>query len=80
MTFAEALVRSGTNDKEAQAILERLIDNNDSNSDALASWIKAKIFISRVLRRRGKDKSAEKQYVVPQHPLGCALKSGLRPQ
>lgn len=61
LIFAGALVRSGTNDKDAQAILERLAQINDASTAGLKALVATKVYLARVLRRREKTKAAEKQ-------------------
>ncbi|KAH9920646.1 uncharacterized protein B0H18DRAFT_1121877 [Fomitopsis serialis] len=61
IVFAEALTRSGEDDTTAEALLERLADSPASNADGLRDLVKAKIFLSRILRRRGKPGAAKKQ-------------------
>ncbi|KAF9817930.1 hypothetical protein IEO21_03124 [Rhodonia placenta] len=60
LIFAGALVRSGTNDKDAQAILERLAQINDASTAGLKALVATKVYLARVLRRREKTKAAEK--------------------
>ncbi|KAH9841137.1 uncharacterized protein C8Q71DRAFT_440672 [Rhodofomes roseus] len=61
LVFAEALARGGEDDVTAETLLERLADSPASNADGLLGLVKAKIFLSRVQRRRGKPGAAKKQ-------------------
>ena len=62
--FAEALARSGEDDKTAETLLERLADSpaTTGDTDAILNYIKSKVFLARVQRRRGKPGAAKKQY------------------
>ncbi|KZT66486.1 hypothetical protein DAEQUDRAFT_758711 [Daedalea quercina L-15889] len=61
--FAEALTRSGEDDQAAEQLLERLADSpaTTGGPDRVLEVVKAKVFLARVQRRRGKAGAAKKQ-------------------
>ncbi|KAH9917464.1 uncharacterized protein B0H18DRAFT_1214570 [Fomitopsis serialis] len=60
MIYTEALTRSGVDDDSAQLLLEGLADSPACEEIGLRDLIVAKVWLSRVLRRRGKLGSAKK--------------------
>ncbi|KAH9921329.1 uncharacterized protein B0H18DRAFT_566750 [Fomitopsis serialis] len=61
MIFAEALVRSGEDDAKAETLLTELTDSPASDAHGLEDLVVTKVYLSRILRRRGNVGAAKRQ-------------------
>lgn len=61
MIYAESLTRSGEDDAIAETLLERLADTPTQDTHGLGDLITAKVYLTRILRRRRDGGMAKEQ-------------------